>query len=109
MTTQDKSSAEAPVEALESAELAILRKFTYAVIGKTHAARGKNITVKLDNLLAAIPELHADGTVAEINSWFIQHTKKLAEEERLRAEKRKAAAAAGLAKLTPEERAALNV
>lgn len=97
------------VSADEIEELMLLRTVMHTLLRKAVDARGKNISVKLDNVMAALPELHADGTVKRLNEWFTGHSAKLAEQARRAEEARRAAAAAGLAKLSPAERAALGL
>lgn len=97
------------VSADEIEELMLLRTVMHTLLRKAVDARGKNISIKLDNIMAALPELHADGSVKRLNEWFTGHSAKLAEQARRAEEARRAAAAAGLAKLSPAERAALGL
>lgn len=102
---EDKNEATEAV----SPELELLRKVVHALLEKMYAARGKNITIRLDNLFSAVPELQMDGTTKSLNEWLIEHNKRLREQAMLAERRQRALAEAGLAKLSADERKALGL
>ena len=97
------------ITADEADELDMLRAVVFTLMSKVATSRGKNVTVRLDNVFAVMPELAHQGVIPKLNYWF-EHRQRLVVRDQIEAEqKAKALRDAAMAKLSPEERKALGL
>lgn len=92
-----------------STELAMLRTIMAILIQKATDARGKNVSVRLDSIFSAFPEMSIDGRMTWLNGWYANYTRVLAEAEEAERARKDRVASEALAKLTPDEIEALGI
>lgn len=93
----------------EAADFDLLKTVMHALITKIGLSRGQNTIIKLDSLFSIVPELAQQGVNTKMNDWFARQTALLQKQAEEREAERVRLRADALAKLSPEERAALNV
>lgn len=93
----------------DDAELTMLRTIMALLIQKATDARGKNVSVRLDSIFSAFPEMSIDNRMAWLNAWYANYKRAIAEAEEAERARKDRIASAALAKLTPDEIAALGL